>query len=265
MSDFLSTILEEKKREVEQRKRTISEEFLEERSASAMERRSLCRALATPGRRGINIIAEVKRGSPSRGVMNPGLDAAQFARRYESCGAAAVSVLTDAGFFHGKAGDLRSARAAVKIPVLRKDFIVSRYQIFESAVMGADAVLLIVRAISPELLGECLRLCRRIGLDALVEVHSAEELDAASEAGAVLIGMNNRDLSTFTTDIRTSIQLVRRMRPGQVAVSESGIRCREQIDRLLDAGIWNFLIGESLVTAPEPEAVLAHLFGAYAA
>jgi indole-3-glycerol phosphate synthase len=149
--------------------------------------------------------------------------------------------------------------------VLRKDFIVSRYQIFESAMMGADAVLLIVRAISSDLLRECLDLCRRIGLDALVEVHSAKEFDAASEAGATLIGINNRDLSTFTTDIRTSMELVRRLQPGQVAVSESGIRGRDQIDRLLDSGIWNFLIGESLVTAPQPEAVLARLLGSDAA
>ena len=149
----------------------------------------------------------------------------------------------------------------MKVPVLRKDFLVSTYQVYESAAMGADAVLLIVRAVSPDLLARCLDLCRTLKLDALVEVHSASEMETARAAGAQLVGINNRDLETFRTDIETSVQLATLLGPGQVAVAESGISERAQVERLLDAGIWNFLIGESLVRAPDPEAHIRQLLG----
>ena len=155
-------------------------------------------------------------------------------------------------------------RAAVRLPVLRKDFIVTRYQLYESVAMGADAVLLIVRALSRKMLRELLDLCRELNLDALVEVHSAEEMTAATQAGATLIGINNRDLASFQTDIQTSIRLAQKIKDGQVAVAESGIHDRVQIEDLLTSGIWNFLIGESLVRAPDPERHLRGLLGLYA-
>ena len=181
---------------------------------------------------------------------------------YESGGAAAISVLTDRDYFSGSPEDLKKVRAASQLPALRKDFIISPYQVYESAVMGADALLLIVRALSPELLKDLLALCAGLGLDALVETHDELEFEIASRAGARLIGINNRDLATFTTDISTSIRVSRIAAPGQVLVAESGIHTRSDIERLLEAGIWNFLIGESLMRSQDPVMLLRTLHGA---
>lgn len=170
-------------------------------------------------------------------------------------------MLTDTKYFCGDVTDLRKAKSASKLPVLRKDFIIGSYQVYESAVIGADAVLLIVRALSRELLGDLIALSGGLGLDALVEVHDAAELETASSAGARLIGINNRDLKTFQTDIWTSIDLAARIQAGQVVVAESGIHGRSQIETLLNAGIWNFLIGESLMRADDPGQFLKVLHG----
>jgi len=260
-SDFLSKILDAKSQEVDAARRTVPEGRLMVEARRPRERRSFYEKLSTPGRYGANIIAEIKRGSPSKGAIRADLDPASLAGSYEKGGAAALSVLTDQSFFMGSPEDLQKARAAVRLPVLRKDFIVSAYQIYEAAVMGADAVLLIVRALSPDFLKACLDLTRELQLDALVEVHSEAELDEATRAGAQLIGINNRDLTTFKTDIQTSINLVRRLKRDQVAVAESGIHERAQIEKLLDAGIWNFLIGESLVRASDPVQLLHEFLG----
>jgi indole-3-glycerol phosphate synthase len=260
-ADFLSKILDAKNEEVDAARRKIPEGRLMAESRRPREMRSLSEKLTTPGRFGVNIIAEIKRGSPSKGAIRADLDPRTLARAYERGGAAALSVLTDRTFFMGGPEDLQQARSSVRLPVLRKDFIVSTYQVYEAAVMGADAVLLIARALSPQFLKACLDLCRDLGLDALVEVHSEAELGEATQAGAELIGINNRDLTTFKTDIQTSINLAHRLKPGQVAVSESGIHERGQIEKLRDAGIWNFLIGESLVRAPNPEHLLQELLG----
>lgn len=265
--DILSRILEKKYQEVDAAQRVVPEGRLraELRKAGTVtgtgEKRSFHDKLSTPGRFGANIIAEIKRGSPSKGSIRADLDPAAYALSYEKGGAAALSVLTDRSFFMGSPEDLRQARAAVRLPVLRKDFIVSTYQIYESVAMGVDAILLIVRALSPDFLRACLDLCEELRLDALVEVHSATELEEATRAGARLIGINNRDLKTFRTDIQTSIDLVRHLETGQVAVAESGIHERAQVERLIEAGIWNFLIGESLVRAADPEAFLKSLLG----
>ena len=168
-------------------------------------------------------------------------------------------MLTDPTFFQGSLQDLKQAREATRLPVLRKDFIISTYQIYEAVAWGADAVLLIVRALSKEFLRTSLELCRELEIDALVEIHSEQELEEATLAGAKLIGINNRDLTSFQTDIQTSIRLARGLKAGQTAVAESGIHEREQVERLLNAGIWNFLIGEGLVRAADPEALLKAL------
>ncbi|MDR3569564.1 MAG: indole-3-glycerol phosphate synthase TrpC [Syntrophobacteraceae bacterium] len=262
MSDFLSKIIERKRQEVKEGQKCVPESFLRREAEKSSGRRGFADRLAMRGPHGMNIIAEVKRASPSKGKIRDDVDPARFARMYEAGGAAAVSVLTDRDYFCGSAEDLQKVRAASAIPALRKDFIISTYQVYESAVMGADAILLIVRALSPELLRELLSLSSDIGLDALVETHDEQEFDIAAKAGARVIGVNNRDLSTFQTDISTSIRIAGKAAPGQVLVAESGIHTRADIERLLEAGIGNFLIGESLMRSEDPVGLLAALHGA---
>ncbi|MGB8426048.1 MAG: indole-3-glycerol phosphate synthase TrpC, partial [Desulfobacterales bacterium] len=247
--NILERIVAQKKSEIAAAKMTAPVADLEQRARAGTDRRPFLAALAQPGPHGVNIIAEIKRASPSKGVIREDLDPADYARRYESAGAAALSVLTDAEFFHGSLGDLRRARAATRLPVLRKDFIISSYQVFESVAVDADAILLIVRILSARQLAAYLSLAGELQVDALVEVHSEQEFDRASEAGARLIGVNNRNLEIFKTDIATSIGLARRFGPQQVGVAESGIRSREDVLQIRAAGIFNFLIGESLVRA----------------
>ena len=261
-TDFLSRILDRKRLEVEAARLAVpEEELLETVRKRNGGRRSLWGALAKPGPLGANVIAEVKRGSPSKGVLRDGLDERSYARACEAGGAAALSVLTDETFFLAKPGDLARARSAVTLPVLRKDFLIFDYQIVEAAAMGADAILLIARTVSEAFMEEALERCSELGLDALVEVHSEEDLAKATRAGGRLIGINNRDLQTFKTSIETSIRLAERLKPHQVAVAASGIGNRGDIETLLSAGIYNFLIGESLVKAADPQGFLRELLG----
>jgi indole-3-glycerol phosphate synthase len=218
--------------------------------------RSFYDRLSKPREGGVNIIAEIKRASPSKGPIRPDLDPADYARKYESGGAAALSVLTDSTFFKGSFGDLKAARRAVNLPVLRKDFIVSEYQIYESAVIGADALLLIAAVLSQQQLEDYLALCKDLTLDALVEIHTGQELQSATRAGAKLIGINNRNLKTFHTSIETSISMAPQLADHQVGVAESGIRTPDDIEAVRRAGIYNFLIGESLVRADSPRLLL---------
>jgi len=260
-SDILDRILKKKEEEVKAAQKRMPLSGLRAEAEKPRSRRPFFDKLVAPGPFGANVIAEIKRGSPSRGPIRDDLDPADYARAYETGGAAAISVLTDESFFLGGPKDLQKARAATRLPVLRKDFIISEYQLYEAACLGADAVLLIVRALSREFLSSSLQLCSELGLSALVEVHSEQELESASRANARLIGINNRDLSSFKTDIRTSIGLARLLQSDQVAVAESGIHGREQVEELLNAGIWNFLIGESLVRADDPVSFLRQLLG----
>lgn len=258
--DFLTRIVEHKKQEVKAARQRRPLSALQQPAETA-QRRSLWRRLARPGRDGVNIIAEIKRASPSKGVIRGDLDAAAYARAYEQGGAAAVSVLTDRTFFHGSLADLRTARRSTSLPVLRKDFIVSDYQIREAAHAGADAVLLIVRILSPGQLKDYLALCRELGLEALVEIHSREDLAGAARAGARLIGINNRDLSSFATNRDTAPGLAAELDPHQVAVAASGIRGRSDVEQGVAAGVFNFLVGESIVRSPDPAAFLRRLCG----
>ncbi|HEX7127652.1 MAG TPA: indole-3-glycerol phosphate synthase TrpC [Thermodesulfobacteriota bacterium] len=205
------------------------------------------------------IIAEVKRRSPSKGAIRAEADPVAVARAYEAGGAAAVSVLTDARYFGGSLDDLLAVRAAVALPVLRKDFIIDAYQLAESAAAGADAVLLIVRALPGDRLGRLLDESRRLGLEALVEVHDAAEMAAAAAAGATVIGINNRDLRTFTVDTGLTLRLAPLAPRGAVVVTESGIATPADIDALASAGVSAFLIGESLMRADDPAAALRRL------
>jgi indole-3-glycerol phosphate synthase len=261
MSDFLSKILECKRYEVMAASKLTPERVLRQKAGKPRAGRAFIERLARPGPSGLNVIAEIKRASPSKGKIRENIDPAEYARSYELGGAAAISVLTDANFFGGRLDDLSKVKQAASLPVLRKDFVISSYQVYESSVMGADAVLLIVRALSPGLLSDLMALCADIGLDALVEAHDEKEYEIAANSGARLIGINNRDLTTFETDISTSIGIAGRIAPGQVLVAESGIHSRADVERLLDAGIWNFLIGESIVGADDPVKFLKALHG----
>jgi indole-3-glycerol phosphate synthase len=205
------------------------------------------------------IIAELKQASPSRGTLCTGYDPAAIARGYSRAGASALSVLTDREFFRGSLDDLRSAKAAASLPVLRKDFTISEYHLYEAAAAGADAVLLIVAILKPAALAHFLSLSGTLGLDALVEVHTADELQIALDAGADLIGVNNRDLRTFQVSLDTSFRLIERIPETAVAISESGLRSAADLERLRKSGYDAFLIGERFMIEPEPGAALAKL------
>ena len=259
--DFLTKIVEHKKEEVAAAKKRLPETRLREQVDVKQTRRPFINKLIKPGPFGVNIIAEIKRASPSKGVICRNLDPAVYALKYEQGKAAALSVLTDQPFFQGSINDLKTARKATALPVLRKDFLISSYQIYESRVIGADAVLLIVRILSRQQLRDYLHLCNEINIDALVEIHSEKDIETAVWAGAKLIGINNRNLSTFETDIKTAARMASLLEPCQTAVAASGIKTRNDIERLQDSGIWNFLIGESIVRAKNPTSFLNSLIG----
>jgi indole-3-glycerol phosphate synthase len=205
------------------------------------------------------IIAEVKKASPSSGVLAAGFDPAHIAATYASGGAAALSVLTDAKYFQGSLADLTAARAATQLPVLRKDFILDETQIAEAFGAGADAILLIAAVLDVPTLRRLRLFAETVGIDVLVEAHNETELDTAIESGATLLGVNNRDLHSFSVSLETSLRLAPRIPPGAIAVSESGIRTRDDVRRLMDAGYSGFLVGEHLMRAPDPAAALREL------
>ena len=207
------------------------------------------------------IIAEVKRRSPSRGIIQEDFDPVRIAGEYERHGAAAVSVLTDATFFGGSNKDLTAVKGAISLPVLRKEFIIDPWQIYETRAIGADALLLIAAILGENQLREYRELAASQGLASLVEVHDRPELEAALRAGAEIIGINNRDLKTFSTDIRTSLTLAPLVPSDRIVVSESGIRSRAEIETLMKAGVRAFLIGEALVAAPDRGAKLREFLG----
>jgi indole-3-glycerol phosphate synthase len=257
--DILSKIVENKKQEIAAAQKRMPEKQLVEQASIIRNQRPFLKKLKTPGPSGVNIIGEIKRASPSKGVIRPGLDPAALAPEYEQGGAAALSVLTDQVYFQGSFQDFTKARESTTLPVLRKDFLISSYQIYESAVLEADAVLLIVRILSREQVRDYLDICNELKMDVLVEVHSEEDLENATWAGAKLIGINNRNLRTFKTDINTAIRLASYFEPDQIAVALSGILSREDIKKNLQAGIINFLIGESLVRSENPRGFLKSL------
>jgi indole-3-glycerol phosphate synthase len=211
---------------------------------------------------GVSVIAEFKRRSPSGGLIRHDATPADVATTYHVAGASALSVLTDSDYFGGSNSDLVEGRSATRLPVLRKDFVVDPYQIHEARAIGADAVLLIVRALSSATLREFLELSAKLGLDALVETHSADEVHRALDAGATLIGVNNRDLDTLVTDVTLAPRLRPLVPPRCIFVAESGVSTPEQIATLAAAGVDAVLIGEALLRAPDPGARLGELVAA---
>jgi len=259
MKPFLETIVKHKQEEIAAARQTVPETTLMKAIRQGRSKRSLIQAMCLRDR--INIIAEIKRASPSKGVLCETLEAAETARIYEKAGAAAISVLTDNPFFKGSPEDLRQVKAVTTLPVLRKDFIISEYQVLESAAMGADAILLIVRILTLDQLTRYLDLCRDLNLEALVEVHSLEDVGKTLSTDARLIGINNRDLSTFETHISKALEIGKMLSPGQIPVVSSGIHSRDDIARNVRAGMNNFLIGESLVRADNPAMRLRSYVG----
>lgn len=230
-----------------------------ERRAEQHVPRGLRRALATKARDGIAVIAELKKASPSKGLIRADFRPVELARELESAGAAALSVLTDEEFFQGSLDNLRNASTAVSIPCLRKDFMVDEFQMVEARANSADAVLLIVAALSPDELVRLGRAARSKGLDVLCEVHDHEELKRALDAGFDLIGVNTRDLKTFKVDLQTAFDLSSQFPASVVRVAESGIHTGEDIEQLRAAGYHAFLVGESLMRAESPGAALKEL------
>jgi len=254
----LDRILERKREEVAALRAGPGRAELAARAARAETPRGFARALvAGPSPR---VVAEFKRASPSRGEIRPGADPAAIARDYAASGAAALSVLTDREFFRGELADLRAARAACALPVLRKDFTIDPLQLFEARAEGADAALLIVAALADAQLRELLACARELGLDALVEVHDEPELERALAHGAALVGINNRDQRDFKTDVGVTRALLPRA-AGRVVVSESGLDSPEVVRALAAEGASAFLVGEALMRAPDPGAALRRLRG----
>jgi indole-3-glycerol phosphate synthase len=257
-ADLLATIVASTRRIVEVRQERESIDALRQRAERQPRQAHRFRqALDRPDR--LNVIAECKRRSPSKGVLRPEYDPSAIASAYAAAGAAAISVLTEPTFFDGSLDHLRAVRAAVSIPILRKDFVVSEYQVLEATVAGADAILLIVAALAPEELRSLAAFAARWGLDALVEVHDAGELSIALDAGASVIGVNNRNLRTLTVDVTASETLITRIPKDVVSVSESGLRTSEDLLRLRHIGYRAFLIGERFMTAADPGAALRDL------
>jgi indole-3-glycerol phosphate synthase len=254
--DFLAEIMNEKRRELEATQRKFP---LAEVRESAIEARGSAKPHAFRAalhREGRNIIAEFKRRSPSKGWIRKDVGAATRALSYQEGGAAAVSVLTETNRFGGSLDDLRAVRAAVSIPVLRKDFIVDEYQVYESAAAGADALLLIVAELPDETLQRLLRLTDELGIDALVEVHTREEMERAVACGASIIGVNNRDLRSFKVSIETSLELAQFAPARATLVSESGLT-PDAVSRLAAIGYRAFLVGETLMCAEHPAMELS--------
>jgi indole-3-glycerol phosphate synthase len=259
-ADLLETIVAATRRIVEVRQVEEPMAVLAERVAGMPSRRGRFQA-ALSGAGGFNVIAECKRRSPSRGVLRENYDPVAIAIGYAEAGAAAISVLTEPTFFDGSLDHLRAVRAAVEVPVLRKDFVVSEYQLLEAKAAGADAVLLIVAALRPAELKVLHDHARRHGLDVLVEVHDATELAIAIDAGARVIGVNNRNLRTLQVDVQASETLIARMPSEVIAVSESGLKTVADLARLQALGYRAFLMGERFMTAEDPGAALAEVLG----
>jgi|SRR5450432_3243294 len=261
MSDILQRILARKAGEIQERSARVSLDDLKQQAAAAPAPRSFAAALRKKLADGhAAVIAEVKKASPSRGVMRPDFRPVEIARSYAAGGAACLSVLTDMDFFQGADAYLREAREACALPVLRKDFTIDDYQVHEARALGADCILLIVAALSNGALAELSALAHKLGMDVLVEAHDADELDRALATPARLIGINNRNLRTFETSLDTTLALRERVPADRLLITESGIHTRADVARMRGAGVNAFLVGEACMRADDPGTELRRLF-----
>jgi indole-3-glycerol phosphate synthase len=264
MNDILQTILARKREEIAERKARVPLAELRARLAAAPTARGFAAALRSRTKAGqAAVIAEIKKASPSKGLIRADFDSAAIARSYAAGGATCLSVLTDVDFFQGSDACLREAREACTLPVLRKDFTIEPYQVHEARAIGADAVLLIAAALGNAEFANLHALALELGMDVLLEVHNAADLERAlmlPRGDRTAIGVNNRDLATFETSLDTVLRLRHQVPEGRLLVAESGIATREDVARLRAAGIHAFLVGEALMRAPDPGAELARLF-----
>jgi indole-3-glycerol phosphate synthase len=256
MSIRLDEIVGATREAVHRRKRERPIAELEREAGAQPEGRPFAEALARPG---TSLIAEHKRRSPSAGTIREGSACAELVRAYERGGAAAISVLTEEAHFGGSLADLHEARATTELPVLRKDFTIDPYQLYEAKIAGADAVLLVVGSMDERELASLFREARALDLDAIVEIHDEEELERALHVDADVLGINNRNLEDFSVDIQRTFDLLADVPAGKVVVSESGIHNRQQIEELEQVGVDAILIGEVLMRAPDPEAAVQEL------
>ncbi len=256
--NVLDRIVDDTRGEVARRRERVPLAELERALDSRPDARPFQEALSGPG---VSLIAEHKRRSPSAGRIREGASVTEIVRAYERGCAAALSILTEPFHFGGSLDDLREALAATDLPILRKDFIVDPYQLYESAAVGADAILLIVAALEPDDLYDLLREARDLDLDALVEVHDERELDVALDVEADVLGLNNRDLADFSVDIERTYELLSDVPAGKTVVAESGYSSRDQLDELERVGVDAVLIGETLMRAPDVEAAVVELTG----
>ena len=259
--NILDRIMEVKRTEVAASRRQLSLEAVQARAMAAPAPRDFVGALRAKVATGrAAVIAEIKRASPSKGVLRPDFDPVSIARSYEKHGAACMSVLTDKEFFQGSEEHLKAARAACGLPALRKDFMLDPYQVFEARALGADCILLIAAALSREAMRELESVAAGLGMAVLVEVHDATELDAALELKTPLLGINNRNLRTFETRLETTLDLLPRVPPGRLVVTESGILAPQDVARMRARGVHAFLVGEAFMRAADPGAALQQLF-----
>lgn len=258
MADILEKIVARKRERLEEAKRQMSLRQLKASMATVGGQGIFAPVLR---REGVNIVAEIKRRSPSKGVIRENFDPVSIAKNYSANGAAAISCLTEEDFFDGSLDHLKAVRRVSPRPILRKDFTFEEYQIYEAAHFGADAILLIAAMLEGELFNDLLQLSYGLGLDALVEIHDREELDKVMRYDVRLLGINNRNLRTFETRLETSLELAADLPKTITLVSESGIRTREDIDRLRSAGFHAFLIGEELMRAEDEGQALKNLIG----
>jgi indole-3-glycerol phosphate synthase len=256
VATFLESVVERTQADLARRKRATPRADLEARLGPARRERPFSEALIDEG---ISLIAEMKRASPSRGPIRPGASVAEIVTAYQDAGARAVSVLTESAHFGGSLDDLAEARAACDLPLLRKDFVIDPYQVLEARAAGADAVLLIVAILEPALLRDLAAAAKGLGLAALVECHTRAELEVALAAGSALVGINNRDLTTFETRIDTTVALMPHVPPGPIVVSESGFFTGADVRRVVDAGAHAILVGEGLVRAHDVPAKIREL------
>jgi len=264
MADILTTILRHKAEEVVSRAQHCPLRQMAERAAAADPPRGF--AAAIEGRISAGqaaVIAEIKKASPSKGLLRAEFDPPSIAHSYAAAGATALSVLTDEHFFQGSGEALRAARAACPLPVLRKDFMIDPYQVYEARAMEADCILLIVAALGDAQLNDLAGLARHLDMDVLVEVHNAEELERALPLQGTLLGINNRDLHSFETRLETTLELLHRLPPGQRVITESGIHNAADVDRMRRHEVHGFLVGEAFMRAADPGARLAQLFAGH--
>ncbi len=262
MADILNQIVEVKRQEVAAAKQRVPLEAMRDDAFSRVLTRDFEGALRRKIAAGRSaVIAEIKKASPSKGLLRADFIPADIAQSYAEAGAACLSVLTDRQFFQGQNDYLKQARASCDLPVLRKDFIVDLYQVYESRVVGADCILLIAACLQDEQMAELEAIARSLDMAVLVEVHDGAELERALKLKTALVGINNRDLRTFEVKLETTLSLMERVPPGKLLVTESGILAPADVQRMREAGVHAFLVGEAFMRADDPGAALAAMFG----